>query len=136
MPTSQAQASRPASVSRYGITHSSASGATSRPVTGAVAASKVFAKPKTHPCFRYGTTCWITVCSAASTAGIRVITSHAPRRKSQPASRMVNRAPTTPTAAAHSNMVRTGLRPSPLTATSPPPTKSPVAATAKPMPQP
>ena len=58
--------------------HSSAIGAISSAVTGAAAASKVIAKPNTRPCFSKGTTRWMTVCSAASAAGISAMNSQTP----------------------------------------------------------
>ena len=56
----------------------SASGAIMNAVIGAAAASSVMANPKTLPWVSNGTTRWITVCSAASTAGIRIMNNQMP----------------------------------------------------------
>ena len=50
----------------YGISQNWAIGPTMNAETGAAADSALAAKPNTRPCFSYGTTRWMMVCSDAS----------------------------------------------------------------------
>jgi hypothetical protein len=53
-----------------GMMRNCAIGAIRNAVIGAAADSNAAAKPNTRPCVENGTTFWMTVCSAASTAGM------------------------------------------------------------------
>ena len=109
----------------------SASGATTKAVTGAAEDSKAMANPNTRPCRARGTTRWMTVCSAASTAGNSAMYSQVPAMYSHPHSRIVNKAPSRPSTITTSSMVRRGLLPSPTLPITAPPTMNPVDARAK-----
>ncbi len=118
----------------YGTIQNSATGAMRNEVSGAAAASKVIARPKTRPCFSNGTTRWITVCSAASIAGISSMNTQMPAMNSHAQSRSASTEPTMPSTPTATSMVRTGFDPSPNRATSAPPAMKPVPAMPNTMP--
>ena len=134
-PSSQPSASWPACESMYGMIRNCAIGAMRNAVIGAAADSNAAANPKTRPWVVNGTTFWMTVCSAASTAGISVMYSRMPPAYSHQNSRIVKSAPSSPITMTSISIVRIGLRPSPNFAISRPPMMKPDDVTPSTMPQ-
>ena len=108
-----------------------ANGPISSAVTGDAAVSTVWANPKTRPCCSNGTTCWSTVCSAASIAGMSDIHTSIPTNSSGMLDCRVKTVQTVQFTRLQIRMTRIGREPRPFLDTYNPPPIMPKLTTPK-----